>query len=172
MSKQQKQETASSTTLHLWSYADALKSVLYLRAVVRSLRVHWLELQRARRQIQRLDARPGRPDRQALIQRLEATRDVEQAQAELDETLAELKVLNIYCLDPVQGLALIPFGHGAELAWFVFDLFAPQGLEAWRFHGDPLETRRPLMQDPGAALSAQGGLDGVNNDADYHSRSA
>jgi hypothetical protein len=141
----------------MWSYTDALKAVPYLRAVVRSLRDHWLEVRRARRQIQRLDAQPGRPNRQALIQRAEAARDFEQAHAQLEETLEELKVLDVYCLDPAQGLALIPFAQGIELAWFVFNLFAPQGLDGWRFQSDPLETRRPLVQNPGAALPAQGG---------------
>jgi hypothetical protein len=37
----------------------------------------------------------------------------------------------------------------------VFDLFAPQGLEAWRLHSDPLETRRPLEQNAGSASPTQ-----------------
>jgi hypothetical protein len=121
------------------------------------LREHWLEVQGARRQIERLDASPGRPDRQILIRRGEAARDVQHASGEFEHTLDELKALGLYCLDPAQGLALIPFGQGDDLAWFVFDLFAPQGLEAWRFHRDPLETRRPLPHDPGAASPTQAG---------------
>jgi hypothetical protein len=38
----------------------------------------------------------------------------------------------------------------------VFDLFSPQGLEAWRFHGDPLEMRRPLQQNSGSELPILG----------------
>ena len=30
------------------------------------------------------------------------------------------------------------------LAWFVFDLYEPTGICAWRFHTDPAATRRPL----------------------------
>jgi hypothetical protein len=155
MRKQRDQERAASTTLHLWNYAAALKAVPYLRAVVRSLREHWLDEHRALRLIQLLDARPGRPDRQTLIRRAEAVRDIERATGELEETLDELKAIDVYCLDPVQGLALIPFGQGDELAWFVFDLFAPQGVEAWQFDGDPPQTRRPLEQNPEAVLSAE-----------------
>jgi hypothetical protein len=120
--------------------------------VVRSLREHWLDLQSARRQIQRLDSRPGQPDRQTLIQRTIAVKEVDQADLNLEETLDDLKAIDVFCLDPAEGLALIPFGKGDELAWYVFDLFSPQGLEAWRFHGDPLERRRPLEQNAGSEL--------------------
>jgi hypothetical protein len=128
----------------LWTYEAALSAVPYLRAVVRSLREHWLQLQSVRRQIQRVDSRPGRPDRQTLIRGTEAVKELDQANMNLEETFDELKAIDVYCLEPAQGLALIPFRKGDELAWYVFDLFAPQGLEAWRLHSDPPETRRPL----------------------------
>ena len=41
-------------------------------------------------------------------------------------------------------MAFIPFQKEEELAWFVFDLFESDGLKSWRFHQDPLETRRPI----------------------------
>jgi hypothetical protein len=100
-----------------------------------------------------MDARPGRPDRQALILRAEAAGEVERTENNLDETLHELIALDVYCLDPVQGLALIPFDQGDELAWFIFDLFAPRRLDAWQFDADPPETRRPLAEEPIVALS-------------------
>jgi len=152
MRKQSDQQHERGAVLHLWTYETALRSVPYLRAVVRSLREHWLHLQAVRRQIQRLDSRPGRPDRQTLIQRAVAVKELDRADMTLEETLDELKAVEVYCLDPAQGLALIPFGKGDELAWYVFDVFSPQGLEAWRFHGDPLEMRRPLEQNAGSAL--------------------
>jgi hypothetical protein len=136
----------------LWIYEAALSAVPYLRAVVRSLREHWLHLQSARRQIERLDSRPGRLDRQTLIRRGEAVQELDEADRKLEETFDELQAVDVYCLDPVQGLALIPFGKGDGLAWYVFDLFSPQGLEAWRLHGDPLEMRRPLEQNAGSEL--------------------
>jgi hypothetical protein len=109
-------------------------------------------VQSARRQIERLDSRSGRPDRQTLIRRGAAVQELGQADVKLEETFEELKAIDVFCLDPAQGLALIPFGKGDELAWYVFDLFSPQSLEAWRFHGDPLEMRRPLGQNAGSEL--------------------
>jgi hypothetical protein len=156
MRKQSDQQPEPSAELHLWSYDAALRAVPYLRAVVRSLREHWLDFQSLRRQIQRLDSRPGRPDRQTLIRRTLAVKELDQAHIELEETFQELKAIDVYCVDPVQGLAMIPFGKGDEVAWYVFDLFAPQGVEAWRFHGDPLETRRPLEPNAGSVLPTQG----------------
>jgi hypothetical protein len=150
MKKQSDQQREPSATQRLWTYEAARRAVPYLRAVVRSLREHWLHVQSVRRQIQRLDSRPGRPERQTLIRRVVAVQELDQADIQLEETFEELKAIDVSCLDPAQGLALIPLGMGDELGCYVFDLFAPQGLEAWRFHGDPLEMRRPLEQNAGA----------------------
>jgi hypothetical protein len=155
MRKQSDQQPEPSAKLRLWTYETALRAVPYLRAVVRSLREHWLHFQSVRRQIQRLDSRPGRPDRQALIGQATTIEELERTAIRLEETFDELKAIDVYGVDPAQGLAMIPFGKGDELAWYVFDLFAPQGLEAWRFHGDPLETRRPLEQNAGSVLPTQ-----------------
>ena len=152
MRKQSDQRPEASAAQRLWTYEAALSAVPYLRAVVRSLREQWLHVRSVRRQIRRLDARPGRPDRQTLIRRAAAVQELDQADLELVETFDELKAIDVYCLDPAQGLALTPFGKGDELAWYVFDLFAPQGLEAWRFQSDPLEMRRPLEQNAGSEL--------------------
>ena len=155
MRKQSHQRPKPSAALRLWTYEAALRAVPYLRAVVRSLREHWQHVQSVRRQIQRLDSRPGRPDRQTLIRRGAAVQELGQADTHLEETFEELKAIDVFCLDPAQGLALIPFGKGDELAWYVFDLFSPQGLESWRLQSDPLETRRPLEQQAGSELPTQ-----------------
>jgi hypothetical protein len=147
MRKQSKQEAEATIDLRLWTYAEAVKAVPYLRCIVGSLREHWLDAQRVRLQVRRLNARPGRPDRQALILRAEAGQDAELAKDRLNEVLRELEALGIHALDAAKGLALIPFRQGNDLAWFVFDLFAPRGLETWRLDADPLETRRPLRPD-------------------------
>ena len=152
MRKQSDQRPEPSAALCRWTYEAALSAVPYLRAVVRSLREHWLHVQSVRRQIKRLDSRPGRPDRQTLIQRAAAVQELDQADIQLEATLDELKAIDVSCLDPAEGLALVPFGKGDELAWYVFDLFSPHGLEAWRLHSDPLETRRPLGQSAGSEL--------------------
>ena len=118
MRKQNDQESESSEKLQLWTHHAALKSVPYLRAVVRSLREHWLHVQSVRRQIQRLDSRPGQPDRQTLIRRAVAVKELDQAEIKLEEAFDELKAINVYCLEPAQGLALIPFSKGNELAGY------------------------------------------------------
>src|SRR5215470_9069299 len=113
-----RRQSKPSAALHLWTYEAALRAVPYLRAVVRSVREHWLDLQLARRQIERLDSHPGRPDLRAVIRRAAAVKERDQADVKLEETFDELKVIDVYCLDPAQGLALIPFGKGDELAWY------------------------------------------------------
>jgi hypothetical protein len=153
MREQRYKETQGRVTVRLWTYAEAVKALPYLRSIVQSVRENWLELQRVRLQIRRMDARPGRPDRRALILRAEAAREAERAEEKLEETLNELLALSISCLNAAKGLALIPFRQGDDLAWYVFDLFAPQGLDAWRFHSDPLPTRRPLVESVDARLA-------------------
>jgi hypothetical protein len=88
-----------------------------------------------------------------LILRAEAAREADLAEDRVNQARYELEALDVYCLDPAKGLALIPFRQGEDLAWFVFDLFAPQGLDGWRFQTDPPETRRMLAdtQDQGSA---------------------
>src|SRR5262245_52548555 len=112
MSEQRHQETGEAVTLRLWTYAEAVKAAPYLRSVVRSVREHWLHLQRARLQLQRLDARPGRPDRRALIVRAEAAQEAERAEDHFNEAVRELGALDVYVLDPAAGVALIPFRRG------------------------------------------------------------
>src|SRR5215831_9024335 len=107
MRKQSDQRPGPSAAQRLWTYEAVLSAVPYLRAVVRSLREHWLHLHSARRQIERLDSRPGRPDRQTLIRLAAAVQELDQAHVELEETFDELKAIDVYCFDPVNGLALI-----------------------------------------------------------------
>jgi len=151
MRKQDHQEAESTADLRLWTYAEAVRALPYLRVIARSLREYWLEIQQARLQLRRLDARPGRPNRQALILREEARREAELAEEKFAETLRELMDLDACCRDPAQGLVLLAFKEGDNVAWLIFDLFAPQGQELSRFHADPLETGRWLVErlDPG-----------------------
>jgi hypothetical protein len=151
MNKHQHQESESTLTMRSWTYKQAMSVVPYLSGLMRSLREQWLEIQRARLEVHRLDARPGRADRHALILRAEAAGQVDRAQNGFRETLHELNALDIVCLDALQGLAVIPFVLGDEQAWFVFDLFAAKGVEAWLFDADPPDTRRALRGDGGLA---------------------
>lgn len=148
-------EAESTITLpNMWTYRRATKSLPYLRAVARSVREHWLHMARARLKVRRLAARCGRPDRHGMILRAEAGREAAWAEGQFNEGLCELEEIDVCCLDPARGLALIPFLHGDDLAWFIFDLFDARGLVGWRFHLDPLETIRMLRLadiDPGPA---------------------
>jgi hypothetical protein len=132
--------------LRLWTHIDAEKALPYVRSIMGSLREHWLDVHRAKQHQRRLDRKSGRPSRAALLEREGATQDSDSAVDRFDESLGELMALDIYCVDPVEGLALIPFRKGEELAWFVFDLFLPERLETWRLHNDPMEMRRPLAE--------------------------
>lgn len=144
--------------IRLWTYAEAARALPYVRSLTNSLRDAWLDLQREQLAAKRLHdlRKPSRSERIALEERL---KDAGASEDEFDVLLAELMHLDIFLLDPVQGLALIPFQEGEELAWYVFDLFDAEGLTSWRYHKDPLETRRPVVQnrkDEGPLLVADG----------------
>ena len=75
------------------------------------------------------------------------------AQAKFDDALVELNAIDVFLLDPVQGLALIPFRKEDDLAWYVFDYFTPRGLIGWRYHHDPIEECRPLETQEKTAVN-------------------
>ena len=154
MRTQSNPETESTITRQLWTYAEAVKALPYLHALVRALREHWLHRERARLQVRRLDGGPGPRDRQAPISRAEAIREAEVAEGSFNEARRELEALNVSCLDPVGGLALIPFREGDDRAWCVFDLFAVRGPESgsftltrWNSGGRPVEPLDPRLVD-------------------------
>ena len=152
MSKQIDQQETVILIHRVWSYSEAVKAVPYFRSLLRSLREHWLDMKVARKRLWLMDARPGRPDRKGLIQRQDIRQEAARAQEELEETSHELLVLDVHSPDPVNGLALVPFTCGADLAWLVVDLFAPEGLAGWRRQTDAPEMRRPLASLPAAVI--------------------
>lgn len=159
MKKQRKErEPETLVTLRMWTQAGIAKAAPYLRSLVGSLRDGWLELRQAQEHVRRLEARPGKPVRETLIDLEESNRDQGRAEAKLEEVMNEMLPLSIFAVDPVAGLVVIPFMRGDALAWFLFDLFDPDGVVAWRLYSDPLETRRPLAEleepHPAAATSA------------------
>jgi hypothetical protein len=165
MKKQSKTTTEETVALRLWTPDGAAKIVPYIRSLSQSLREAWLELRQAQSRVRKLETRPGRPDRDTLIQLEESQRDVEQAEAHLEETLDDMLALSAYCVDPGAGLVVVPTLCKDVLAWFVFDLFDPRGLIGWRLHTDPLETRRPLSEfelpAPPAAATEASAVDGA-----------
>jgi hypothetical protein len=146
MKRNRKQSRRRRQTIRVWNYEEARALAPYLASVLRSLREHWLDRQAHRRRAQRTAGRTGRPQRQALIDHAEAVHGIREARDRFEESLEELHRLDVYCLDPVRGEALVPFVHEAQLAWFVFDLFDPEPYRFWRRHADALETRRPLAE--------------------------
>jgi len=147
--------------IRLWTYADAVKAVPYYRSLTNSLRDHWLELQSKTLAAKRLqDVR--RPTRREMIALEETQKDLGEAEDNFNSALQELMRMDVFLLDPVHGIALIPFQQEDDLAWYVFDLFDEHGLVSWRYHKDPLETRRPMPQerqaDPPLFISAAGAV--------------
>jgi hypothetical protein len=133
-------------TIRVWTLTQATAAVPYISSVVRSLREHWQEATFKSQRAARLDKQPGRPNRDMLIAKHEAEKDAREAEGRFRDAQAELAALDIYCLEPNHGRALVPFAYENELAWFVFDLFDTQPFRYWRFHTDPLDTRRPLSE--------------------------
>jgi hypothetical protein len=144
MKRNQNEAKRRRQTLHDWSLAQAKAALGYIGSVMRSLREHRLEAQTQQSRAGKLARRPGRPGRSVIIALEEAKTAAAKAQDAFETALHELHSLDVYCLDPNQGLALIPFVHDKQLAWYVYDLFDAEPLRCWRFHSDPLETRRPL----------------------------
>jgi hypothetical protein len=137
-------EQAPMQALRLWTYNEAERAVPYLRSVVGSLREHWLDAQRQRRAGELLARRAGRPDRKRLLAHEEVHARQECAETCFNEAVDELMHIDVYLLDPIRGVALIPFRKEDDLAWYVYDQFDDHGLRGWRYHNDPLEECRPL----------------------------
>jgi hypothetical protein len=134
-------------TVRVWTYEQALKAVPYISSLTRSLREQRLEAQSHSQRATRLAEKPGRPDRVALLAQADEVRQAGDAENRFDEILRELSGLDVFSLDPIRGEAVIPFLHSQKLAWFVFDLFDEEDhLRQWRYHDDPLDTRRPIAE--------------------------
>jgi len=112
--------------------------------VLGSVREHWLTMQHHRVRIDRLGHRKA--DRQTLIHIQDAERDSHRATENFRDSLRELRKIDVFLLDPVQGIAFIPFQREEELAWMIYDRFDERGLIGWRWHKDALETCRPLTE--------------------------
>jgi hypothetical protein len=132
--------------MRLWDYAQARDVAPYVASIMTSIREHWLDAVGHDLRMRRLAAEPGQPDRNRLIAHAEAVEGGQRANDKLQEALEELHGLDIYCVDPVQGEALIPFKHSNQLAWFVYNQFDRDPLRFWRYHDDPFDTRRPLVE--------------------------
>ena len=133
-----------SETRRLWTFEEAQAAVPYFSALTSSLREHCLEMFAKSREVQKLRDRHGRPDRKALIEEQEARRDLLKAEQDYWGALEELSALGVQSLDAVQGMALVPFVHDDQSAWYFFDLFDSQPIRSWCYQSDPEQTRHPL----------------------------
>jgi hypothetical protein len=137
--------------IKLWTYSQADKALPYIRSITSSLRQHWLDARGHKQTLERFDKKTGRLDRDDLLAQSDAESEHVKAEDAFADALQELMNMDVFLLDPVRGVALIPFNKENSLAWFIFDLFEEGGLKNWRFHEDPLEMKRPIeeaLSDP------------------------
>ena len=132
--------------MRLWDRSEVTRAAPYLRSVIGSLREHWLEVFRAQRQMDLLAKHKAPARRQQILDKETRADERQRAEVQFEEALEELTRVDVLLLDPVRGLALIPFRQADDLAWYIFDHFAPHGVIGWRFHGDPIEECRPLTE--------------------------
>src|SRR5438552_4778926 len=144
MPSNRKETKRRKRNIRVWTLDEATAAVPYIAAVVRSLRDHWLDAAAKHKLAARLDALPGRPDRALLIAKAEALKDANEAENRYEQAQAELAALDIYSIEPARGEALVGFVYENQLAWFIFDLFDSEPYRYWRFHNDPLDTRRSI----------------------------
>jgi hypothetical protein len=133
-------------TIHVWTYEQARQAQPFVTSIMRSLRDHAIDVRACERAAKRLAQRPGRPSRTDIITHEEAVATAARSQARYQEVQQELHELDLYPLEPIGGVALIPILHNEQLAWLVFDLFDEDPLRHWRFHKDSMDTRRPVVE--------------------------
>lgn len=132
--------------IHLWTHGEALAAIPYIASVLRSLREYRLEANKQRLIVERLSARPGRQDRDTILHLEHAKREAIHAKERFQHAQEELQRLDVVCTEPIQGVALIPFIHRHQLAWFVYNLHDASPLQHWRYQSDPYDTLRPIRE--------------------------
>jgi hypothetical protein len=144
--KRHEADRKRTQVIPVWTYGQARKALPYLASIMKTIREYRLEARRHHLAAARLAEAPGRPGRASIIAEQEEAREARRAEERSQEGILELQQLGIFCLDPIRGEALVPFARNEQLAWFVYDLFDPDLLCAWRYHDDDLEMRRPISE--------------------------
>lgn len=144
MNRRPGKSSRSRRTVKALRHDQAAAAAPYIRSVLASVREHRLDTIQSELKARRLAERHGRPDRAAIVAQQELTREAARQQRLYDEAIDELETLGVQCVDPVNGLAVIPFVHDERAAWYLFELHAEPSLTAWRFHDDPIELVRNL----------------------------
>lgn len=137
-------KTRRMRVIRLWNYPDAQRAAPYLRSVLTTLRNDYLDSLRHRLTIERLS--DHKPDRETLIALDDARKDLDRSEDAFREHHRELRKIDAFLLDPLEGVALIPCQKDDNLAWMVFEQFDKTGLTGWRWHKDPFDMRRPLNE--------------------------
>src|SRR5437660_4959458 len=91
-----RKEARRKQVLPVWTYPRAEEASPYIRSILRSLREHRLEQVRHELRANRLAAKPGRPDRAALIAHEDARRDAQAASEQVHGDLHELQAMGVY----------------------------------------------------------------------------
>jgi hypothetical protein len=146
MNHKPKKSRRKPQVIRVWTYPQAKSALPYITSVMHSLREHWLDAQRQEVHIKQLARQPGRLDRAALVANETAQDESQRAKNRFNEAYEELQNIEVFCIDPNQGVGVIPFVHDEKLAWLIYDMFAPDDLHHWRYHDDPLEMRRPIAE--------------------------
>ena len=151
--KRRRERTKNMRVLNLWSWSEVAKAVPYLRSIIGSLREHWLDVLNTQRTLDKAAAKHGPAKRQQILDQQTNQDERHRAQTKFDDALEELNKIDVFLLDPVRGLALIPFRKSDDLAWYVFDHFTPRGVIGWRLHNDPIDECRPIETAADAVVS-------------------
>lgn len=146
MKRQPNETSEEAREVRFWTHEEARKAVPYIRSVLQSVREHGLEMQAQHGRVDKLASQPGRLGRSTLIAQNEALRRREEARGRYLDAIDELEAIDVFCLEPISGEAVIPFINGDQPAWFIFDLFADQPLTQWRYHSDSVDTYRPMTE--------------------------
>ena len=144
MTNSPKEARRRKSAMRLWTFDQAKAAIPYLSSILRSIREWMLEIRSQESTLKRLEEKPGRPTRDTLIGQEEARRAIHRAREEYDKAVTELGALDVALHDALQGVALVPFVHEDQLAWFVYDIHDTAGLRFWRYHSDSEDTRRRL----------------------------
>jgi hypothetical protein len=144
--KNKKRPKREEQAVRVWSYDEAKKAIPYVRSIVTSMRENQIEAVSRLREAKALSHRPGRPDRAALVEHAETSWLADAATARFEEAENELNALDVFTINAVRGEVAFPFVHDKKLAWFLFDQFDEEPIRFWRYHDDPLESRRPIAE--------------------------
>jgi Uncharacterized conserved protein (DUF2203) len=155
--KRNRQSSKNQQTIQVWTYDQARSLVPYLSSILDSLREARLEAQAHALRAAKLEAKHGRPTRDQILETEDEKAKAREAEERFTKAQEELQQLDVYCIHPIQGLALIPFVHEDQLAWFIFDRYDEDPLRFWRFHLDAVDVKHPIeAMQKAAPVAAEG----------------